>query len=233
MKEVLETKQLVLANASFDLTFLRRFCGIRATRVFDVLVAEKVLLNGRSGSQTKGFFGLADTLNRWFGVELDKTEQKGDWGSAFLTNDQIDYAANDVRYLHDLALKQVEAIESAKLGRVLNLEMKLIPALVDMRVLGVRVDSDLLKRRIVELERATAYRDWETQPEAEILAGLKSGVNQGEFEKALSSGAVADCFHRLKTEPGAAMFLPSGRVHAIGAGNVILEIQQNSDTTYR
>jgi len=73
----------------------------------------------------------------------------------------------------------------------------------------------------------------ETQPEAEILAGLRRGVNRREFEKALSSGTVADCFHRLKTEPGAAMFLPSGRVHAIGAGNVILEIQQNSDTTYR
>lgn len=73
----------------------------------------------------------------------------------------------------------------------------------------------------------------ETQPEAEILAGLRSGVNRREFEKALSSGTVAECFHRLKTEPGAAMFLPSGRVHAIGAGNVILEIQQNSDTTYR
>jgi len=37
----------------------------------------------------------------------------------------------------------------------------------------------------------------------------------------------------LPTEPGQAMYLPSGRVHAIGAGNVILEIQQNSDTTYR
>ena len=73
----------------------------------------------------------------------------------------------------------------------------------------------------------------ETQPEAEILAGLKHGVSQGELERALGTGGVADCFHRLKTEPGAAMFLPSGRVHAIGAGNVILEIQQNSDTTYR
>jgi mannose-6-phosphate isomerase len=73
----------------------------------------------------------------------------------------------------------------------------------------------------------------ETQPGAEILAGLKEGVGQAEFEKALRAGTLADCFHRLKTEPGAAMFLPSGRVHAIGAGNVILEIQQNSDTTYR
>ena len=73
----------------------------------------------------------------------------------------------------------------------------------------------------------------ETQPQAEILAGLKEGVGRAEFEKALGAGTVADCFHRLASEPGAAMFLPSGRVHAIGAGNVILEIQQNSDTTYR
>ena len=73
----------------------------------------------------------------------------------------------------------------------------------------------------------------ETQPEAEILAGLKEGVGMAEFGKALGAGTLADCFHRLKTEPGAAMFLPSGRVHGIGAGNVILEIQQNSDTTYR
>ena len=73
----------------------------------------------------------------------------------------------------------------------------------------------------------------ETKPEAEIYVGLKRGVGRVEFEKALKGGEVADCFYRQKTEPGEAMFLPSGRVHAIGAGNVILEIQQNSDTTYR
>jgi mannose-6-phosphate isomerase len=73
----------------------------------------------------------------------------------------------------------------------------------------------------------------ETKAGAEIYVGLKKGVGRGEFEKALQEGSVSECFHRLKTEPGQAMFLPSGRVHAIGAGNVILEIQQNSDTTYR
>jgi mannose-6-phosphate isomerase len=73
----------------------------------------------------------------------------------------------------------------------------------------------------------------ETKPKAEIYVGLKRGVGRVEFEKALKEGKVADCFYRQKTEPGEAMFLPSGRVHAIGAGNVILEIQQNSDTTYR
>ena len=44
---------------------------------------------------------------------------------------------------------------------------------------------------------------------------------------------MAECFHRIAVHGGDTMFLPSGRVHAIGAGLVIFEIQQNSDTTYR
>jgi mannose-6-phosphate isomerase len=73
----------------------------------------------------------------------------------------------------------------------------------------------------------------ETTPAAEIYVGLKKGVDRKKFEQAIADKSVADCFHVLKTSPGEAMFLPSGRVHAIGAGNVILEIQQNSDTTFR
>ncbi len=46
-------------------------------------------------------------------------------------------------------------------------------------------------------------------------------------------GTVADCLHRIRVRGGDAVFLPSGRLHAIGEGNVIFEIQQNSDTTYR
>lgn len=70
-------------------------------------------------------------------------------------------------------------------------------------------------------------------PDAELYVGLKRGVTRAEFEQKVRSGTVADCFHRVSVQPGDAMFLPSGRVHAIGAGLVIFEIQQNSDTTYR
>ena len=70
-------------------------------------------------------------------------------------------------------------------------------------------------------------------PEANLYVGLKRGVTRAEFEKKISDGNVADCFHRIPVRAGDAMFLPSGRVHAIGDGLVIFEIQQNSDTTYR
>ena len=70
-------------------------------------------------------------------------------------------------------------------------------------------------------------------PGAELLVGLKRGVDRAAFERAITAGRVADCFHHIPVKAGDAMFLPSGRVHAIGAGLVIFEIQQNSDTTFR
>lgn len=70
-------------------------------------------------------------------------------------------------------------------------------------------------------------------PGAELYVGLRKDVSRADFERKIRDGSVADCFHRIPVRAGDAMFLPSGRVHAIGAGLVIFEIQQNSDTTYR
>jgi len=70
-------------------------------------------------------------------------------------------------------------------------------------------------------------------PGAELYVGLKRGTTRAEFERKIADGTVAECFHRVPVKKDDAMFLPSGRVHAIGAGLVMFEIQQNSDTTYR
>ena len=68
---------------------------------------------------------------------------------------------------------------------------------------------------------------------AELYVGVKPGVTRARFRKKISDGTVTECIHRLRVRSGDAIFLPSGEVHAIGAGLVIFEIQQNSDTTYR
>lgn len=70
-------------------------------------------------------------------------------------------------------------------------------------------------------------------PGAEIFLGLRRGVARADFERALRAGTVADCAQRVPVQRGEVVFLPSGRLHALGAGVVIVEIQQNSDTTYR
>ena len=69
--------------------------------------------------------------------------------------------------------------------------------------------------------------------DAKLYVGLKNGVTRGDFEQAIANGTVADVVHAIHPKPGDSIFIPSGRLHAIGAGFLIYEIQQNSDTTYR
>ena len=68
---------------------------------------------------------------------------------------------------------------------------------------------------------------------ASIYAGLKKGVTREAFEAALRDGTVEKTLHRAPSRTGESIFIPSGRLHAIGDGLVIVEVQQNSDTTYR
>ena len=69
--------------------------------------------------------------------------------------------------------------------------------------------------------------------ESDLYAGLRRGVTRADFELALREGRVAEMIHHFPVKAGDAIFIPSGRIHAIGTGNVIFEVQQNSDTTYR
>lgn len=73
----------------------------------------------------------------------------------------------------------------------------------------------------------------DARAEADIFAGLRAGATREQFEAALATGDVAAQIHRLPVQAGESIFIPSGRIHAIGGGNVICEVQQNSDTTYR
>jgi len=68
---------------------------------------------------------------------------------------------------------------------------------------------------------------------AQVYAGLKKGVSRGQLQQALAEGTVETLVHRLPTRTDSFIFIPSGRIHAIDRGNLIFEIQQNSDTTYR
>lgn len=88
-----------------------------------------------------------------------------------------------------------------------------------------------------ELKGEPKTENWfiaSAEPGAALLAGLKRGVTRARFEEVLRSGQPLEpLVHRMPVRPGDSMFVRSGQIHAIDAGNFILEIQQNSDTTYR
>lgn len=68
---------------------------------------------------------------------------------------------------------------------------------------------------------------------ASLLVGLKRGATREAFERAIKDGTVSELVHRFPVSEGHSILVRSGQIHAIDAGNLILEIQQNSDTTYR
>jgi mannose-6-phosphate isomerase len=71
------------------------------------------------------------------------------------------------------------------------------------------------------------------EPGAAVLAGLKDGVDATRFRAALKDDTAESLVYRLPTVAGDSLLIRSGVMHAIDGGNIILEIQQNSDTTYR
>ncbi|HEY3365858.1 MAG TPA: type I phosphomannose isomerase catalytic subunit [Symbiobacteriaceae bacterium] len=70
-------------------------------------------------------------------------------------------------------------------------------------------------------------------PGASIVYGLAEGVDAGAFTKAVRSGETMRCLRKLRVQPGDVFYVPSGTIHALGAGVVVAEVQQSSDTVYR
>jgi mannose-6-phosphate isomerase len=70
-------------------------------------------------------------------------------------------------------------------------------------------------------------------PGASLYAGLAADATATSVAAASRAGSVADQLVELSVQPGQALFIPGGLVHAIGDGCLIYEVQQNSNTTYR
>ncbi|MBT3193489.1 MAG: class I mannose-6-phosphate isomerase [Verrucomicrobia bacterium] len=137
------------------------------------------------------------------------------------------------RSLHEL----VEAMGADLLGKqvdakVFPLLIKIIDAKAD---LSVQVHPSNANAHVTGGEAKTEM--WivlDAEPGSTIYAGLKPGVTQEAFEAALAAGKLEKvALAGVPAKPGRAVFVPGGKVHAIGAGCLLLEVQQNSNTTYR
>ena len=136
------------------------------------------------------------------------------------------------RTLHDLWLENREELfgEIADSARF-PLLIKLLDA---EETLSLQVHPPAARAEELGGEAKTEF--WyivQAASDAKLYVGLQRHSSRAKIEQALRDDSVAEHLHAVAVREGDAMFLPSGRMHAIGAGNVIIEIQQNSDTTYR
>ncbi|MCX6957003.1 MAG: HRDC domain-containing protein [Verrucomicrobiae bacterium] len=105
--EALRGKRLIFHDADYDLRLLRRSGEFPDDHIFDTMLAAK--LCGESQ------LGLAALIKKYFDVELSKASRKANWGQRPLSDQMVEYALNDVRYLVDLADIFEERLE--ELGR--------------------------------------------------------------------------------------------------------------------
>ena len=84
-----------------------------------------------------------------------------------------------------------------------------------------------------DLGKTEAWLILDALPGSRVYAGLRPGVDRRSLERAVHEGRVEQCLHSFEPRVGDCIFIPAGTVHALGAGLLIAEIQQASDTTYR
>jgi mannose-6-phosphate isomerase len=104
------------------------------------------------------------------------------------------------------------------------------------RTLSVQVhpdDEQAAKLTPPDLGKTEAWVVLATRRGSKVYAGLREGVTRAQLAAAASTGEVEELLHWFKPKTGDCVFIPAGAVHALGAGLLIAEIQQASDTTYR
>jgi len=149
--------QVVFHDADYDLRLLQQDYGWKTRNIFDTRIAAQLL--GYTA------FGLAALLERFFDVKLDKKHQRADWSMRPLTDDMLDYAAQDTRFL--LALRDTMSAELAKMGRMdwAKEEFALLegtrwtdeePGVSYLRLKGAR---DLSRRELAVLRELVPWRD--------------------------------------------------------------------------
>jgi DNA polymerase I-like protein with 3'-5' exonuclease and polymerase domains len=138
----------VAQNAQFDLDFLAEHMGIRwEGPIYDTMVAYQLINAGRRRSAS-----LDNIAMELLGIYLDKSFQKYRWDGA-VDNQMLDYAAQDTKILEPLVRELNAGMDNAEVRGIFNLEMALLPILLESRRRGVKLDVPAARRLINKLRK--------------------------------------------------------------------------------
>ena len=117
-------------------------------------------------------------------------------------------------------------------GTAFPLLLKIIDANDDLSI-QVHPDDRLARERGMENGKTEMWYIMEAEPGAQIVDGFSQAVTKEEYQQFLQLGKLESILHIERPQAGDMFFIPAGRVHALGKGLLLAEIQQNSDCTYR
>ena len=140
------------------------------------------------------------------------------------------------RNLNDLVAEQKEALVGKanyeRFGKEFPLLIKFIDARDDLSI-QVHPTDEIAHRQGRERGKTEMWYLMPSEPEATLLCGLKKHITPDEYKRMVSEKTIVDAIARYPVHEGDCFFLPAGRIHAIGSGCFLAEIQQTSDVTYR
>ena len=117
-------------------------------------------------------------------------------------------------------------------GTEFPLLVKVIDAARDLSI-QVHPDDELAQRRGMPWGKTEMWYVMQADEGAKLISGFRRDTTPEEYKAALDSGHLMELLHSEEPEAGDVYFIPAGRVHALGAGLMVAEIQQTSDCTYR
>ncbi len=121
---------------------------------------------------------------------------------------------------------------SQKFGQDFPLLIKFIDA-DDALSIQVHPDDELAKERHNSFGKTEMWYVLDAEKDANLIVGFNQEVDQKLYQQKLGEGKLEEILNSEKVQNGSCYFIPAGRVHAIGKGILLAEIQQTSDITYR
>lgn len=132
----------------------------------------------------------------------------------------------------ELKGKLVGEANYERFGNEFPLLIKFIDARQDLSI-QVHPTDEIAHRQGKDRGKTEMWYIMESDPTATLLCGLKKEITPEEYAQMVENDTIVDAIARYDVKEGDCFFLPAGRIHAIGTGCFLAEIQQTSDVTYR
>jgi mannose-6-phosphate isomerase len=124
-------------------------------------------------------------------------------------------------------------------GKVFEMTGETFPLLIkfidsrDWLSIQVHPDDELAHKRDLPNGKTEMWYVLDADENAKLIAGFNKKISQKQYLEHLQKKTLPEILNYEKVNPGDVIFMPAGRIHALGPGVLLTEIQQTSDTTYR
>lgn len=140
------------------------------------------------------------------------------------------------RTLPDIVAEEREALMGdgpwARFGASFPLLVKFIDARQDLSI-QVHPDDDMARRLHGKFGKNEMWYVVDALRGACLIDGFRKPLAEADYARAVADGSIEDYLNKVPVSAGDVFYIPAGRVHGIGGGTYIAEIQQSSDVTYR